>query len=148
MSVRYVMQRDTKGWRVQVWASFAVAFLCGALGVWNLPAQDLDRAFLAMGMFFCLFSTLAVSKMIRDNRDGQVDTAGWTMTVWASFVASMSLTLWGLYRMKNVDEWQKYFMLVGWLYLVSSAFVLAKMLRDDQEANLLERRAAAGTSME
>lgn len=142
MSVRYVMQRDTRGWRTQVRVSFGLALLCTAFGVWNLPAKELDRAFLAMGMFFCLFATLAVSKMVRDNRDGQVDTGGWTATVWSGFAAAMALTAWGLFRME-VQDWQKFYVVVSWLYLVSSAFVLAKTLRDDQEATLLERRMAA-----
>jgi hypothetical protein len=125
-----------------VWASFVIAMLCATVGVLQLPGQELDRAFLAIGMFFCLFATFAVAKTIRDNRDGQVDTGAWVMTVWVAFVAAVMLTAWGLYRMK-IEEWQKYYMLVTWLFLVSAAFTLAKMLRDEQEASLLERRAAA-----
>jgi hypothetical protein len=119
-----------------------IAMLCATVGVLQLPGQELDRAFLAIGMFFCLFATFAVAKTIRDNRDGQVDTGAWVMTVWVAFVAAVMLTAWGLYRMK-IEEWQKYYMLVTWLFLVSAAFTLAKMLRDEQEASLLERRAAA-----
>jgi hypothetical protein len=142
MATRYVVQRDTRGWRTQVWASFAIAMLCAALGVLQLPGQELDRAFLAIGMFFCLFATFAVAKTTRDNRDGQVDTNSWVMAVWVAFAAAVLLTAWGLYRMK-IEEWQKYYMLVTWLFLVSSSFTLAKTLRDEQEATLLEQRAAA-----
>ncbi len=142
MTTRYVVQRDTRGWRTQVWTSFVLAFLCAAVGVLRLPGQELDRAFLAIGMFFCLFATFAVAKTTRDNRDGQVDTNAWVMTVWVAFAAAVLLTAWGLYRMK-IEEWQKYYMLVTWLFLVSSSFTLAKMMRDEQEAGLLERRAAA-----
>lgn len=141
MATRYVMQRDTRGWRVQVWVSFALSMLCAGVGVLSLPGQELDRAFLAIGMFFCLFTTFAVSKMIRDNRDGQVDTSSWVMAVWVAFGGAMLLTGWGLYRM-SIAEWQKYYMLVSWLFLVSASFTLAKTQRDEQEANLLEQRAA------
>lgn len=140
MATRYVMQRDTRGWRAQVWASFAIAMTCATIGVLRLPGQELDRAFLAIGMLFCLFATFAVSKTVRDNRDGQVDTSAWIMTVWVAFAAAVTLTAWGLYRM-NIEEWQKYYMLVTWLFLVSSSFTLAKSLRDEQEADLLERRS-------
>jgi hypothetical protein len=142
MATRYVMQRDTRGWRAQVWISFVVAMSCATVGVLRLPGQELDRAFLAIGLFFCLFATFAVAKTTRDNRDGQVDTNAWVMTVWVAFAAAVTLTAWGLFRMK-IEEWQKYYMLVTWLFLVSSSFTLAKMLRDEQEATLLERRAAA-----
>lgn len=140
MATRYVMQRDTRAWRIQVWVSFGLAMLSAAVGVLSMPGQELDRAFLAIGMFFCLFTTFAVAKMTRDNRDGQVDTSSWVMAVWVAFAAAVLLTGWGLYRM-NIAEWQKYYMVVSWLFLVSTSFTLAKTVRDEQEANLLERRA-------
>ena len=141
MATRYIVRRDTRAWRTQVWVAFGLAVLCAAIGVLRLPGQELDRAFLAIGIFFCLFATFAVAKTQRDNRDGQVDTHAWVMTVWIAFAAAVALTAWGLYRMQ-IDEWQKYYMLVVWLFLISSAFTLAKTMRDEQEANLLERRAA------
>ena len=61
MASRYIVQRDTAAWRMQVRISFALAILCTALGVLSMPGQDLDRAFLAIGMFFCLFSSFAVA---------------------------------------------------------------------------------------
>lgn len=140
MATRYMVQRDTTAWRLQVRISFALSVLCTAVGVINLPGQELDRAFLAIGMFFCLFSTFAVAKTQRDNRDGQVDTSQWVITVWVAFAAAILLTGWGLWRMQ-IEQWQKYYMLVSWLFLVSSTFTLSKTVRDAQEAELLERRA-------
>lgn len=147
MATQYVMQRDTSSWRMQVWASFGLAIFCTAIGVIQLPGQELDRAFVAIGMFFCLFASFALAKTIRDNRDGQVDTTSWTLSVWIAFGAAMLLTAWGLWRM-NIGEWQKYYMYVCWLFLVSSTFTLAKTVRDKHEADLLERgagRAVADT---
>lgn len=137
MATQYIMQRDTNGWRIQVWASFALALIASAAGVLQLPGQELDRAFLALGLFFCLFSSFAVAKMVRDNRDGQIDTASWVMTVWIAFVAAIALTAWGLYRMA-IPQWEKSYMVVSWLFLVSSSFTLAKTIRDQHEASLVE----------
>ncbi|MBP7493474.1 MAG: hypothetical protein KA803_15420 [Rhodoferax sp.] len=142
MATRYVMQRDTRAWRVQVRLAFGLAVLCAAVGIVRMPGGELDRAFLAIGMFFCLFASFAVAKTLRDNRDGQIDTAQWVFTVWIAFAAAVLLTGWGLWRME-IGEWQKYYMLVTWLFLVSSTFTLAKTVRDSQEADLLERRAAS-----
>ena len=144
MASQYIMQRDTQGWRAQVWISFALAVLACAIGVLRLPGQELDRAFLAIGLFFCLFSSFALAKTVRDNRDGQVDTSSWKMTVWVAFAAAFSLTAWGLWRM-NIGEWQKGFMLVSWLFLVSSTFTVAKTIRDKHEAELMDR-ASSGTT--
>jgi hypothetical protein len=83
-----------------------------------------------------------VAKTQRDNRDGQVDTSQWVMTVWIAFAAAVLLTGWGLWRMQ-IDVWQKYYMLVSWLFLVSSTFTLSKTVRDAQEADLMARRMAA-----
>ena len=93
---------------------------------------------MALGVFFCLFTSFAVAKTLRDNRDGQVDTASWVMTVWAAFAAAIALTAWGLWRM-NIPSWEKSYMVVSWLFLVSSTFTLAKTVRDGHEAQLMER---------
>ena len=146
-SNRYIVQRDTAAWRMQVRLSFVLSVLCAGLGVLNMPGQDLDRAFLAIGMFFCLFASFSVAKTQRDNRDGQVDTSMWVIAVWIAFAAAVLLTGWGLWRM-NIEQWQKYYMLVTWLFMVSSSFTLAKTIRDAQEADLLEQRSARARSGE
>jgi hypothetical protein len=133
-TAKYRMQGDTAGWRVQVWVSFGLALLACGVGVLRLPSQELDRAFLAVGFFFCLFTCFAVAKLLRDNREGQVDTSGWVLTVWVAFAAALSLTGWGLWRMA-IMEWQKGYLLVCWLFLVSATFTLAKTIRDQHEAN-------------
>lgn len=138
MATKYVMQRDTGGWRTQVWTSFTLAVLASGGGVMQLPSQELDRAFLAIGFFFCLFASFAAAKTVRDNRDGRVDTNGWIITVWVSFAAAVCLTAWGLWRM-NISDWQKGYMVVSWLFLVSSTFTLAKTIRDRYEADLMAR---------
>jgi hypothetical protein len=142
MNTRYVMRRDTQGWRVQVWVSFSVAVLACAWGVLTMPSGELDRAFLAIGLFFSLFAAFAVAKMTRDNRDGQVDTPGWVVVVWVAFAAAIALTAWGRWRM-NIDFWQKRYMLISWLFLVSATFTVAKTVRDKQETELMARQAQA-----
>lgn len=142
MVTQYLVQKDTDAWRVQVWSSFAIAVLASSIGVIELPGEQLDRAFLAIGFFFCLFASFSVAKTVRDNRDGQVDTSAWKLMVWLAFVAAVALTGWGLYRM-DISQWQKGYMSVAWLFLVSSTFTLAKTVRDRHEAELIERGATS-----
>ncbi|MGP1682490.1 MAG: YiaA/YiaB family inner membrane protein [Giesbergeria sp.] len=130
---------------MQVRISFGLAIACAVIGVLQMPGGELDRAFLAIGMFFCLFASFTVAKTQRDNRDGQVDTAAWVIAVWIAFAAAILLTGWGLWRM-SIEPWQKYYMLVTWLFMVSSTFTLAKTVRDAQEADLLEQRSARARS--
>ena len=145
------IRRDTKAWQLQVWTSFAIAVTLCATGLAFLPGQDLDRAFMFMGYLFCLCTSFVLSKFVRDGESAQgaaraVDTPMFRFVVWGGFGLAMALTAWGLIRM-DINETYKVFLGVSWLYLITCAFTLAKMLRDRQEADLLEaeyrgRRAA------
>jgi len=137
--MQIVIQRDTRAWRFQVWASFAIAvFLC-ATGLAYLPGQDIDRAFMIMGYLFCLSATFVLSKFVRDNQRQSTDTPMWRWVVYGAFLLAMSLTAWGLWRMA-INDTYKAFLLVSWLYLITSTFTLAKSLRDGFEADLAEAR--------
>ncbi|HEY9094162.1 MAG TPA: YiaA/YiaB family inner membrane protein [Hydrogenophaga sp.] len=133
--------RDTRAWRLQVWISFGIAvFLC-ATGLAYLPGAALDRAFMVMGYVFCLSTVFVLSKAVRDAQKaaitGEVETPMWRLVVWGGFGVAMGLTAWGLLRM-DVNVTYRAYLGVSWLYLVTSAFTLAKTLRDRHEADLLE----------
>jgi hypothetical protein len=143
--MKTVVIRDSGAWQLQVWVSFAMAvFLC-AVGLAYLPGDDLDRVFMVMGYLFCLSNVFVLSKMIRDNQkarlEGRPDTPMFKYVVWSGFLLAMALTTWGLLRM-NINPTYKAFLGVAWLYLVTSAFTLAKMLRDRHEADLLDTHNA------
>lgn len=139
-----LMHRDSKAWSLQVWVSFGLAvFLCGVGLAW-LPGKDLDRAFMVMGYFFCLSTAFVLAKFVRDNEAAQAegrvaDTPLFKLVVWGGFFLAMMLTGWGLLRME-VNEAYKAFLGVSWLYLITSTFTLAKMLRDRHEADLAAAR--------
>lgn len=141
MQVR--IQRDTRAWVMQVWASFAVAvFLC-ATGLAYLPGKDLDRVFMIMGYLFCLTNTFVLAKHVRDNETHRLDRKAadspmFKYVVWTGFFLAMGLTGWGMLRME-INETYKAFLGVSWLYLISSAFTLAKTLRDKHEADISEQ---------
>ncbi len=134
-----IVMRDTRAWQFQVWASFGVAvFLC-ATGLAYLPGQALDRAFMVMGYVFCLSTVFVLSKAVRDSHQaalsGVPETPMWRLVVWGGFAVAMGLTGWGLLRMEINDTYRAY-LGVSWLYLVTSAFTLAKTLRDRHEADV------------
>ena len=138
-----LLQRDTRAWAVQVWASFGLAAGCCATGLAWLPGQDLDRAFMVMGYLFCLSTAFVLSKFVRDQASAGLaggDTPTFRFVVWGAFAAAMALTAWGLWRMQ-VSGSYKAFLGIAWLYLISSGFTLAKMLRDRHEADAALARA-------
>lgn len=138
-----VIKRDTFAWQAQTWAAFGVAVLLCVLGIWNAPSATLERAFLAIGYFFCLSTAFTLSKTIRDNENRRTDLTAWVGASWAFFAVASALTAWGLYRMA-VPDWQKWYLTASWLFLVSASFTLAKTLRDKHEADKAEE--AAGVS--
>jgi len=133
------VRRDTKAWKAQVWISFGLATALCAIGLAYLPGRDLDRAFMVMGYIFCLTTALALAKFVRDNEMRRSDTPLWSMVVWGGFLFAMGLTGWGLWNME-VNPTYKAYLGVSWLFLISTAFTLAKTLRDAFEADLLEAR--------
>lgn len=133
------LPRDTKAWQLQVWASFGIALLLCATGLAWLPGEPLARAFMFMGYVFCLSAALVLAKFVRDNQGGSSDTPLWRLVVWGGFGTAMALTGWGLWDME-VNPTYKAVLGVSWLYLITTAFTLAKMLRDRHEADVLEAR--------
>ena len=134
-----LIRRDTKAWKAQVWISFATAVVLCAVGLAYLPGQDIDRAFMVMGYLFCLTTAFALAKFVRDNEVRRTDTPLWGIVIWGGFWMAMALTAWGLWRM-DVNPTYKAFLGVSWLFLISTAFTLAKTLREAHEALLVEAR--------
>ena len=128
-----IPRSDTKAWKAQVWISFAAAAGLCAVGLAWLPGQDLDRAFMFMGYGFCLSAAFMVAKYVRDNQGRRVDTPMWGTVVLGAFALAMALSGWGLWSME-INPTYKAFLGVAWLFLISSAFTLAKTLRDAHEA--------------
>ena len=142
----FIVQRDSRAWQLQVWVSFGIAaFLC-ATGLAYLPGEPLEQVFMVMGYVFCLSATFVLAKFVRDRdggaRRGAGDTPMWGAVVWGGFAVAMGLTGWGLMNM-DVNVTYKAYLGVSWLYLITTAFTLAKMLRDRHEADLSEARIQA-----
>jgi len=138
MNVRYLIRRDTPQWTFQVWVAFGFAALLSMVGIWNLPGDGPDRAVVAIGFFFCLSAAFTLAKTLRDNREETVDTSAWILQVWAAFAIAHVPTAWGILRL-DAGGWEKAYVLVCWLFLISATFTLAKTIRDNHEARLLER---------
>jgi hypothetical protein len=136
------VRRDTKAWTAQAWISFLLAAALCAVGLAWLPGKDLDRAFMVMGYVFSLTAAFGLAKFVRDNENAKQDTPMWSTVVWGGFALAMGLTAWGLWRME-INPTYKSYLGVSWLYLISTAFTLAKTLRDAFEADLADARSGA-----
>jgi hypothetical protein len=136
------VRRDTRAWKVQSWVSFGLATTVCGTGLAYLPGTDVEVAFMVMGYVFCLSGVFGLSKFVRDQALRGRDTPLWSVVVWSGFALAVTLTAWGLARMQ-INPSYKAYLVVSWLFLVSTAFTLAKMLRDDHEALRAELSAPA-----
>lgn len=135
-----LIQRDTPAWRLQVWVSFGIAVFCCAVGLAWLPGVAMERAFMVMGYVFCLSAVFMLAKFVRDNQTRHgADTPMFKLVVWGAFAVAVGLTGWGLWSM-DINPTYQAFLGVSWLYLITTAFTLAKMLRDRHEADLADAR--------
>ncbi|MFC9509209.1 YiaA/YiaB family inner membrane protein [Streptomyces sp. NPDC057002] len=63
---------------------------------------------------------------------GKQNTAAFYGQAVASFAVAMAATAIGIYQL-SADAWVRGFLAIAVLYLVTSAFTLAKVIRDRQE---------------
>lgn len=68
-----------------------------------------------------------------DTPGKQQNTAAFYGQAVASFAVAMAATAIGIFKL-NADAWVRAFLGIAVLYLVTSAFTLAKVIRDRQEA--------------
>ncbi|MEU3839962.1 YiaA/YiaB family inner membrane protein [Streptomyces sp. NPDC028635] len=69
----------------------------------------------------------------------QQSTAAFHGQAVASFAVAMAATAIGIVRLQ-ADAWVRGFLAIAVLYLVTSAFTLAKVIRDRQEAGQIHSR--------
>ncbi|MGC9504597.1 MAG: YiaA/YiaB family inner membrane protein [Baaleninema sp.] len=56
----------SSGWIFQTWTSFILSISVTSVGIFYLPIDNWQKAFLGMGMLFSVGSTLNVAKVTRD----------------------------------------------------------------------------------
>lgn len=77
--------------------------------------------------------------LMSDTSVKQQSTAAFYGQAVASFAVAMSATAIGIYQL-NTSAWVRAFLAIAVLYLVTSAFTLAKVVRDRQEAGQIVSR--------
>lgn len=75
ISTAVSIQRDSRAWQFQTWASFAIAVVLCATGLSWLPGQALDRAFMVMGCVFCLSAAFMLAWTLRDRHEADMAEA-------------------------------------------------------------------------
>ncbi|MDG9725601.1 MULTISPECIES: YiaA/YiaB family inner membrane protein [Streptomyces] len=69
MSDTPVKQQSTAAFYGQAVASFAVAMIATAVGIYNLQADAWVRAFLAVAVLYLVTSAFTLAKIIRDRQE-------------------------------------------------------------------------------
>lgn len=129
------MKRDTSAWIMQTWIFFAIALIFATYGVFSLNnIEGWAKGFMLFGIFSTVATSFTLSKTIRDNKEKQVDTSAWILQTWVTFGISVLMTAAGLFYL-TADTQTKGFITVSFLFALSSAFTLAKTIRDNEEGD-------------
>jgi hypothetical protein len=131
------LRKDTGAWIMQTWLAFLIAVGISVFGVLTTPGDIWTKGYLFMSLAFVLSSTFTLSKTLRDNRFGKVDTSQWIMQVWLAFMLSAGLSLLGVMNLPG-EAIYKSFGLLSLAFAVTSSFTLSKTIRDNQEAAQFE----------
>lgn len=123
--------KDTNAWIMQTWLSFGIALAAATVGLYFMTLDGWVKAFMIFGVFSSIASVFTLSKTIRDNKDKQQDTNAWIMQTWIIFVITVAFTSGGLWNLV-ADVATKGYITVAYLFAISSAFTLAKTIRDNQ----------------
>ncbi|ATB29531.1 YiaA/YiaB family inner membrane protein [Melittangium boletus] len=70
-----VKQGHSGAWIIQTWLSFALSVGVTTVGIWHLPVDGWQKAFLGMGLLFSVGSTFTLSKTVRDQHEQESITA-------------------------------------------------------------------------
>ena len=65
------MTQDSAAWQMFVQAAFAISLGLMITGIAILPVVLWVKGYMAMGLFFCVSSTLTLSKTVRDNHEAK-----------------------------------------------------------------------------
>lgn len=62
----YALQKDSAAWVAFVKISFVISLGATSFGIFFLPVDLWVKGYMAIGLYFCVASTLMLSKTIRD----------------------------------------------------------------------------------
>lgn len=129
-----VLPANTAAWTFQCWTAFVLSILVITRGLYLLEIDPWVRGFLLIATLFSVMASFTLSKTLRDNRDGSVDTPAWVFMTWASFIIAMITTFTGIYWLP-VNGWIKGFFFASYLFVVNATFTLSKTVRDNYEVS-------------
>jgi hypothetical protein len=65
------ISQQSPGWVAFVHISFALSVILMTIGICYLPVDLWIRGYLGMGLFFCISSTITLSKTLRDEHESK-----------------------------------------------------------------------------
>ena len=133
MNGRYVLRPDTQAWIGQAWGFFGLACTAELAAIWWLDLTTQLKLLLTIILVATVYICFALAKTIRDNRDRRTDTEAWITMTYAMAFAMVCALAYGVFFVS--PEWKERLMLgMGLAWVIESALVLAKTIRDQHEA--------------
>lgn len=141
MNQRFVLRPDTQAWIGQSWGFFALACTAELATIWWLDMTLQLKLLLTVILAATVYIAFALAKTIRDNRDGRKDTDAWIAMTYGMACAMVCAMAYGVFFVS--PDWKERLMLgIGLGWVIQSALVLAKTIRDKYEADHDQSRLA------
>ena len=133
MQQRYMLRPDTQAWIAQAWGFFALACTAELTAIWWLDLTVDLKMLLSVILTATVYICFALAKTIRDNRDGRKDTDAWIAMTYGMAAAMVFALSYGIFFV--TPEWKERLLLgMGLAWVIETALVLAKTIRDQVEA--------------
>jgi hypothetical protein len=65
------LNADTPAWRFQTWAAFVLSLAATSIGIWWLPVDAWEKAFVGLGLWFTVSSCFSLAKSERDRHEAE-----------------------------------------------------------------------------
>lgn len=138
MPLQVIVRRDSRAWAAQSWIAFLLAAAAAVFALMLIQVSTpAERVLLSFALAMNVVMSMVVSKFVRDNQVEQVDSPGYKAVVWGGFGLTILGTGWALLSVQ-ANGWALACLGMIWLFLLNSSFTLAKMLRDEFDADLLD----------
>jgi hypothetical protein len=140
------MMRDTNAWIFQVWSAAALSVFASLYGIFEL--SGINFKLMTACLFVCMYVSITLQKMIRDNQSGRPDTLSYKFVTWAGLAFALYFTWSSIRDLGEIDVWHRNYLIVTFLFVVSSVFVLTKTVRDQADYEAMHEGKAHGKALE
>lgn len=132
-----LVERPTGAFIAASWAALGIGILTFMVGLWNATIQLSEKGFYFAVLVLGFYSTISLSKAVRDKAESIPVSNSYYGLSWAAFAISLLLLVIGLWNADTLMLSEKGFYGLGFTLTMFGAMAVQKNVRDcEGEMNL------------